>query len=78
MAAGDFSNTPPDAIAHHRAAQAFLDAEPKTALRQLIRAKENSEVGTRAPLPGAIHSIEFTAPHQPRVAREFQARFTRA
>jgi hypothetical protein len=36
-------------------------------------------VGTRAALSAAVHGIEFAAPHQPRVAREFQApRLSRA
>jgi hypothetical protein len=39
----------------------------------LVGAKENCEVGTRAALPGAVHGIEFAAPHQPRLARKLQA-----
>jgi hypothetical protein len=79
MAAHNLTNAPPDAIAHYRAAELLLDAEAKTALRQLVGAKKNSKVGTRAALPGAVYGIEFAAPHQPRVAREFQApRITRA
>jgi hypothetical protein len=45
----------------------------------LVGAKKNREVGTRAALPGAVHGVEFSAPHQPRCAREFRAsRLTRA
>jgi acetyl esterase/lipase len=78
MAAHDLADAPPDTIAHHRAAERFLDAEAETALRQLVGAKKNGEVGTRAALPGAVHGIEFSAPHQPRSTREFQApRLTR-
>jgi hypothetical protein len=66
MTAHDLTNPSPDAIAHHRAAQRFLDAEAEAALGQLVRAKENSEVGTRAALPGAVHSVKFSPPHQPR------------
>jgi hypothetical protein len=73
MAAHDLADAPPDTIAYHRAAERFLDAETETALRRLVGAKKNREVGTRAALPGAVHGVEFSAPHQPRFAREFQA-----
>jgi hypothetical protein len=79
MAAHDLANPPPNTIAHHRAAERFLDAEAEAGLRQSIGAKENSEVGTRAALSGAVHGVKISAPHQPRVARKNQApRFTRA
>jgi len=79
MTAHDLSHPPPDAIAHHRAAQRLLDAEAEAALRQLVRAKENSEVGTRAALSGAVHSVKFSPPHQTRRAGKLQApRITRA
>jgi len=61
--------TPPDPIAYYRAAQGFLDAEAESALRQFVGAEENSEVGTRTALSGAVDSIKFSAPHQPRFAR---------
>src|ERR1700719_350566 len=66
MPAHDLSHAPPDAIAHHRAAQRLLDAETEAAARKLIRAKKKGEVGTRAAFPGAVHGIELSAPHQPR------------
>jgi hypothetical protein len=79
MAAHYLSCAPPDAIAHHRAAEFFLDAEAESAVRQLVGAKKNGEVGTRAALSGAVYGVEFSAPHQPRLAREFQAlRLSRA
>ncbi len=79
MTAHDLANPPPDAIAHHRAAQCLFDAEAEAALRQLVRAKENGEVGTRAALPGAVHSVKFSPSHQPRRAGKLQApRITRA
>jgi hypothetical protein len=73
MAAYDLANAPPDAVAHHRAAQRFFDAEAEAARRQLIGAKKNCEVGTGSALSGAVHGIEIAAPHQPRLARKFQA-----
>lgn len=73
MAAHDLSNSPPDAITYHRPAQGLLDAETEAAHRQLVDAKENCEVGTRAALSGAVYGIEIAAPHQPRLAREFHA-----
>jgi hypothetical protein len=39
----------------------------------LIRAKKNGEVGIRAALPGAIHDVKLSAPHQPRLPRKVQA-----
>ena len=73
MAANDLANAPPDAVAHHRAAQRLFDAEAEAAHRQLIGAKKNCEVGTGSAFPGAVHGIEIAAPHQPRLARKFQA-----
>src|ERR1700756_147499 len=70
MAAHDFPHTPPDAVAHHRAAKCLLDAESKPAVRQFIRAKKNGEVGIRAALSGAVYGVKLSAPHQPRLARK--------
>jgi len=79
MVAHDLANPPPNAIAYHRAAERFLDAEAEAGPRQSIGPKENSEVGTRAALSGAVDGVKISAPHQPRVARKIQApRFTRA
>src|SRR5260370_19481044 len=73
MAAHDFPHAPPDAIATHRAAQCLLDAESEAAVRQLVRAKKNGEVGIRAALPGPVYGVKLSAPHQPRLARKIQA-----
>ena len=70
MAAHDFPRAPTYAIAHHRAAQRFLDAESESALRQLVRAKKNREVGVRAAFPGAVHGVKLYAPNQPRFTRK--------
>ena len=73
MATHDFSHSPPDAIARYCAAERLLDAESKAAVRQLVRAKKNGEVGIRAALPGPVHGVKLSAPHQPRLARKIQA-----
>jgi hypothetical protein len=73
MAAHDLPHAPPNAIAHYCAAKRFLDAESESALRQLIRAKKNGEVGIRAALPGTVHGVKVSAPHQPRLTRKIQA-----
>jgi hypothetical protein len=73
MAAHDLPHAPPNAIAHYCAAQRFLDAESESALRQLIRAKKNGEVGIRAALPGTVHGVKVSAPHQPRLTRKIQS-----
>ena len=70
MAAHDLAQAPPDTIAHYRAAQRLLDAESETALRQFVRAEKDCKVGTRTALSGAVDSIKFSAPHQPRLARK--------
>src|SRR4029077_16789545 len=48
-------------------------AESKAAVRQLVRAKKNGEMGIRAALPGPVHGVKVSAPHQPRLARKIQA-----
>jgi hypothetical protein len=73
MAAHDFPHAPPDAIAHHRAAECLLDAESEAAMRQLVRAKKNGEMGIQAALPGSVYGVKVSAPHQPRIARKIQA-----
>ena len=70
MAADDFPQTPPHAVAHHRAAQGLLDAEPEAAERLSTGANENSEVGTRAAFAGAVHQIKLAFPHQLGFARK--------
>jgi len=72
----DLSQPPPDAIAHYRAPQRLFDAEPESALRQLVHAEKNSEVGTRPALRGAVYGIELAFAHQSRGARKIQAPFT--
>jgi hypothetical protein len=79
VAPHDFSHAPPDTIAHYRPANGLFDAKAKAALRHLIRAKENSEVGIRAAFAGAVHSIKFSPLHQSSRAGKLQApRFTQA
>ncbi len=73
MAPHDLSHAPPDAVAYYRAAQCLFNAETEAAHRQLVGAKKNCEVGTGPAFPGAVHGIEFAAPHQPRLARKLQA-----
>ena len=74
MAADNFPQAPPHAVAHHRSAQGFLDAEPEAADRLTTGANEYSEVGTRAAFAGAVHQIKFAFPHQLGFARKLLAR----
>jgi hypothetical protein len=74
VATDDFPQAPPHAVAHHRAAQSLLDAEPEAADRLSTGANENSEVGTRAALAGAVHLIKLAFPHQLGFARKLLAR----
>jgi len=73
-----FSNAPPDTIAHHRAAQRSLNAEAKAALRQIVCFQKHGEVGTRAALPVAVNSVEIRFAHDARAARIFLPLFIRA
>jgi hypothetical protein len=63
MTAHDFPHAPPHTIAHYCAAKRFLDAESESAVRQLVRAKKNREVGIRAALPGTVYGVKFSALH---------------
>src|SRR2546429_3629040 len=77
VAAHDFAHAPPDAVAHHRAAERFLNADAKAALRQFVGAKDNCEVGARAAPSGAVDSVKFAAPPKPRLARKRHRLFAR-
>src|SRR6266850_2961549 len=70
VAAHHFAQTPPDTIAHHRAAKRLFDAEPKPAPRLFVGAEKNCEVGTRAALTGAVDGVKLRLSHQPRLARK--------
>lgn len=73
MAAHDFSQSAPYAVACHRPAERFLYAESKATHRQLVGAKEYCEVRTGAALSGAINGVKFASPHEPRLTRKVQA-----
>src|SRR5215469_16536786 len=77
VAANHFAQTPPDAVAHHRAAERLLNADAKAALWQFVGAQENCEVGTRAAPSGAVHGVKLAAPHQPRLTRKRHTFFAR-
>lgn len=70
MFAHHFADAPPHAIAHYGLAERLLDTESEARLRQIVRAKEHREVGTRAAFSRSINRIKVTAPHQPCLARE--------
>jgi len=64
MKANDFADAPANAIAHHRAAKSSFDAETETGLRQVIRLRENGEVGIRTALPMAVNRVEVRLAHE--------------
>jgi len=74
----NFSQAPPDSIAHNRTAKSLLDAEAETALRQIVRLYKSSEVGTRAALAGAVDGVKLRLLHEPRFARILLPGFIRA
>jgi len=71
----NFADTPPHAIADDGPAQRFLYAESKSALRQIVGAKKNGEVGIRSALTGAVDGIKVSTPHDARVTRKLQNLF---
>ncbi len=74
----DFSQAPPDSIAHNRTTKSLLDAEAEAALRQIVRLYESSEVGTRVAFAGAVDNVKLRLLHQPRFARICLPGFIRA
>lgn len=64
VAAHHLAHSSPHAVAHHRASQRLLDAEPEPAQSQFVGSTEYGEVGTRYALSPAIHGVECAAPHQ--------------
>jgi len=59
-----FADAPADAIPHDRPAESALDAEAETALRQVVRSRENGEMGIGTTLPMAVHRVEIRFAHQ--------------
>jgi hypothetical protein len=78
LASHDLSHAPADAVAHYCAAERPLDAESEPALRLLVRAIENGEVGTRSALPGAVHHVKIRLANQTRFPRILLPVFIRA
>ena len=78
------ADAPPDAIPHYRAAETALDTEAEAALRQIIRFRENGEMGTGTALPMAVNRVEICFAHQlalhrgPSTARELEPGVIRA
>src|SRR5262249_23093791 len=63
-----------NAIAHYCATERFLDAEAEATQGQIVGAKKNGEVRTRAALSGAVDGVELAAAHQARLTRKGQRR----
>jgi len=59
-----FADAPTNAVAHYRAAESALDAETEAALRQVVRFRENGEVGTGTALPMTVNRVELRLAHQ--------------
>jgi len=54
-----FADAPANAIPHYRSAETALDAETEAALRQVVRFRENDEMGTGTALPMAVNRVEI-------------------
>jgi len=78
MEANHFANAAADAVAHHRAAESALDAEAEAALRQIVRFRENSEVGIGTALPMTVNRVEVRLAHESHRRRIRQPGFIRA
>jgi len=64
MKAKDFADSPPNAIANHRAAQSFFDAGAEAGVLESIPPKEDDKLPTRAPLAATVHRFKVCAAHQ--------------
>ena len=73
MAAHHFTQSPPDAVAHHRAAQCLLDAEAEAVQGKFVGTNEDGEVAAGKALSGPVDAVEITSAHQARFARKRQA-----
>jgi hypothetical protein len=62
--ANHFANAAANAIAHYRAAESALDAEAEAALRQIVRFRENGEVGIGTALPMTVNRVEVRLAHE--------------
>jgi len=78
MKANNFAGAPAHAIAHYRATESTLDAEAETALRQIVRFRENGEVGIGTALPMTVNRVEVRLAHETRRRRKAQPGFIRA
>jgi hypothetical protein len=78
MKANNFAHAPAHTVAHYRAAQSTLDAEAETALRQVVRPRENGEVGIGTALPKTVNRVEVRLAHETHGKRIGQPGFIRA
>jgi len=78
MEANHFANTAANAIAHHRAAESALNTEAEPALRQIVRFRENGEVGIGTALPMTVNRVEVRLAHKAHAGRIRQPGFIRA
>jgi hypothetical protein len=62
--ANHFAKAAANAIAHHRAAERALDAEAEAAVRQIVRFRENGEVGIGTALPMTVNRVEVCLAHE--------------
>ena len=78
MKPNNFAGAPAHAIAHYRATESTLDAEAETALRQIVRFRENGEVGIGTALPMTVNRVEVRLAQEMRGRRIGQPGFIRA
>jgi len=64
MTAHDFTQSPPDAIAHHRAAQCLLNAETEAIQGQFVGTNKDGEVGTGKARTGLINAVKISPADQ--------------
>jgi hypothetical protein len=78
MKANNFAGAPAHTVAHYSATESSLDAEAETALRQVVRFRENGEMGIGTALPMTINRVEVRLAHQAHGRRIGQPGFIRA
>jgi len=70
VAAYHFTQSPPDAVAHHRAAQCLLDAEAEAVQGKFVGPNEDGEVAAGNAFSGLVDAVKITSAHQARFARK--------
>ena len=65
MKADHFADAPAHTVAYYRAAESALDAEAKTAVRQIVRFRKNGKKGIGTALAMTVNGVEIRFANEP-------------